>query len=131
MCSDDLLAKDGKICLTSQGDNLDSTIDARFGRCLYFIIVDLETGGFEAIENPNTDSTGGAGVQSGQLVAERKVKAVLTGNVGPNAYNTLSAANIQVITGVSGKVNEAIEKYKKGEFKSIDGPSVDSKFGAK
>ena len=118
-----------KICVTAQGDNLDATVDPRFGRCQYFIIADTETLEFEAIKNPNIEAMGGAGIQSGQLVASKQVKAVLTGNVGPNAFQTLQAAGLDVITGVTGSVKEAIEKYKKGELKSTQGPSVGSKFG--
>ncbi len=118
-----------KVCITSQGDKLDSAIDPRFGRCQYFIIADTESEDFEAVPNPNMDSMGGAGIQSGQFISEKEIKAVLTGNVGPNAYQTLNAAGVLVITGVSGRVRDAIQKYKNGEFKSTDGPSVGSKFG--
>ena len=118
-----------KICVTSEGNNLDSNVDARFGRCQYFIIADTDTLDFQAIQNPNIEATGGAGIQSGQFVAEKKVKAVLTGNVGPNAFRTLQSAGIEVITGVSGPIKQAIEKYKKGDLKSTQGPSVNSKFG--
>ncbi|MCK4851566.1 MAG: NifB/NifX family molybdenum-iron cluster-binding protein [Candidatus Omnitrophica bacterium] len=118
-----------KLCVTSQGDNLDAQVDPRFGRCRYFIIADTDTPGFEAIENPNISGMGGVGVQSGQFMSEKQVKAVLTGNAGPNAFRTLQAADIEIITGISGSVKEAIEKYKKGELKPADDPSVDSKFG--
>lgn len=118
-----------KICITSQGNTLDSNIDPRFGRCQYFIIVDTDSLEFEAIENPSISSAGGAGIVSGQLVSSKGARVILTGNVGPNAFQTLQAANIEVITGVSGSVKEAIEKYKKGELKSTKGPSVDKKFG--
>ena len=118
-----------KICLTSQGDNLGSQVDSRFGRCQYFILVDTETLELETIKNPNSDVSGGAGIVSGQLVASKHVKAVITGNVGPNAFQTLQAAGIDVITGASGNIKEVIEKYKKGEFKPVQGPSVNSKFG--
>ena len=118
-----------KICVSSQGNTLDSQIDSRFGRCQYFIFVDTDTLKFEAIQNPNMDAMGGAGIQSGQFVAEKQVKAVLTGNVGPNAFQTLQAGGVGVIVGVSGSVKEAIEKYKKGELKPTDNPSVGSKFG--
>jgi len=119
----------GKICVTSEGNNLDSKVDPRFGRCQYFIIVDIDTMKLEAMNNPNIDSMGGAGIQSGQLIAEKQVKAVLTGNVGPNAFQTLQAAGVDVITGITGTVKEAVDKYKKGELKSTQGPSVNSKFG--
>ena len=118
-----------KICVTSEGDNLDSKVDPRFGRCQYFIIVDTDTMKFKVMNNPNIDSMGGAGIQSGQLIAEKQVKAVLTGNVGPNAFQTLQAAGVDVITGISGTVKEAVDKYNTGELKPTQGPSVNSKFG--
>jgi predicted Fe-Mo cluster-binding NifX family protein len=118
-----------KICITSEGSSLDSKVDPRFGRCQYFIIADTDSLEFEAIENPNMESMGGAGIQSAQLVSSKQVKAVVTGNVGPNAFQTLQAAGIEIFTGASGTVKEAIEKYKKGEFKAVSGPSVGSHAG--
>lgn len=118
-----------KVCVTSQGDSLDAQVDPRFGRCQYFIVIDTDTSEFEAVPNPNAATAGGAGIQSGQLMAEKQVKAVLTGNVGPNAFQTLQAAAVDVITGVSGTVKEAVEKYKSGELKSTEGPSVGPKSG--
>ena len=118
-----------KICITSEGKTLDSKVDPRFGRCQNFIFFDTDTEKFEAQENINSQFQGGAGIQSGQLVISRGVKVVLTGNVGPNAHQVLSAAGISIFTGVSGTVKEAISGYKKGEYKSADTPSVGSKFG--
>ncbi|MFA5062970.1 MAG: NifB/NifX family molybdenum-iron cluster-binding protein [Candidatus Omnitrophota bacterium] len=118
-----------KICVTSEGKTLDSKVDPRFGRCRNFIFFDTDTGNFEAQENANAQFQGGAGIQSGQLVVSRGVEAVLTGNVGPNAHQVLSAAGISIFAGISGTVKEAIEAYKKGEYKATDTPSVGSKFG--
>jgi predicted Fe-Mo cluster-binding NifX family protein len=119
-----------KICVTSQGDSLDSQVDSRFGRCQNFIIIDSETLEFEAVTNPNIDGMGGVGVQSGQFMSEKGVKTVLTGNVGPNAFETLKAANIEVITGVSGDIKSVIEKFNKGDYKPTQGPSVESHSGS-
>ncbi len=118
-----------KVCVTSEGKTIDSKVDPRFGRCQYFILVDTENSSFEAIENPNIDSMGGAGIQSAQLVASKKVKAVLTGNVGPNAFQTLQAAGVEIFIGVSGTVKEAVEKYNKGGLEQVRNPNVGSKFG--
>lgn len=118
-----------KICVTSQGDNLEAEVDPRFGRCQYFLIIDTDTLKFESIKNPNMDAMGGAGIQSGQIMAEKSVKAVITGNIGPNAYQTLQAAGISVVIGASGSIKEAIEKYKKGELKTAQEPTTRSKFG--
>ncbi|MDD5115960.1 MAG: NifB/NifX family molybdenum-iron cluster-binding protein [Candidatus Omnitrophica bacterium] len=118
-----------RICVTSEGDNLEAKVDSRFGRCRYFIMTDPDTLEFEAISNPNIESMGGVGIQSAQLVSSKEAKAVLTGNVGPNAFQTLQAAGIEVFTNISGTVREAIEKFKKGEFKAVSGPSVSSHAG--
>ena len=118
-----------KICVTAQGENLESLVDPRFGRCAYFLIVDTDTLEFEAIENGSISAGGGAGIQSGQLVASKEITAVITGNVGPNAFRTLEAANIDIITGALGLVKEVVDKFKTGELKSTQGPSVNSKFG--
>jgi predicted Fe-Mo cluster-binding NifX family protein len=112
-----------KICVTAKGYNLDAQVDPRFGRCEYFLIVDTETLRYEAIRNPNIDTGGGAGIQSGQIMAERQVKAVITGDMGPNAFQTLNAAGISVMTGASGSIRQAIEKYKMGELKPTQGPT--------
>lgn len=106
-----------KICITSEGNSLDSKIDPRFGRCQYFIIVEENGSQFEAIQNPNVEAMGGVGIQSAQLLASKQVRAVLTGNIGPNALQALQSAGINVFTGVSGTVEEAIGRYRKGEFK--------------
>ena len=118
-----------KICVTSQGDSLGSSVDPRFGRCQYFIITDPDTLEFEAVQNSSISVGGGAGIQSGQLMVNKGVKVVLTGNVGPNAFATLQAAGIGIIVGVTGTIKQAIEKYKKGELKVTQGPSVGPKFG--
>ena len=97
-----------KVAITATGPTLDADIDPRFGRCQYFIIADPDTMEFEALENPGAMAGGGAGVSTAQTIASKGVEAVLTGNCGPNAYQVLSAADIKVVTGVSGKVRDAI-----------------------
>lgn len=118
-----------KVCVTSQGDNLEARVDPRFGRCQYFLIIDTDTLKFESIKNPNVDTMGGAGIQSGQVMVDKNVKAVITGNIGPNAYKTLQVAGIDVIAGAEGVVKEIIEKFKKGELKKVKAPTTDSHFG--
>ena len=84
---------------------------------------------FEAIPNTSQYAPSGAGIQAAQTVASKGVEAVLTGNVGPNAYQTLSAAGIKVITGVAGTVREAIIRYKKGEFSETGSSTIGRRFG--
>ncbi len=118
-----------KICVTAQGKDLNARVDPRFGRCPYFIIVDPQTLEFEAIENSSVAAGSGAGIQSGQLMANKAVEVLLAGNIGPNAFTTLQAAGIRVITGVTGTVQDAVLRFNKGEFKEVSAPTVASKFG--
>jgi len=117
-----------KVAVTASGPDLESQVDPRFGRCQYLVIVDPETMQFEAVENSGTAAQG-AGVATGQLVASKGVKAVLTGNCGPNAHQVLSAAGVQVITGVSGSVKDAVAKYKSGQLKPALEPDVPAHYG--
>ena len=119
-----------KICITSTGPSLDSEMDSRFGRCQYFIFVDPESLELEAVENPNLGAAGGAGIQSAQLVANKGIEVLITGQVGPNAFTTLQAAGTKILVGASGKVREVLEKYKKGQLSSsAQGPTVQAHFG--
>jgi len=118
-----------KIAISATGPSLDAEVDPRFGRCQYFLIVDPDTMEFEAIDNTNKMASGGAGIASAQAVAGKGVQVVLTGDCGPNAYRTLEAAGIQVVTGVSGNIRKVIEQYKSGEFKTTSKPSVGSHSG--
>lgn len=121
-----------KICVTSQGETLESKVDRRFGRSQYFLIIDSESLEVEAIKNPNIDAAGGAGIQSAQLVANKGIKALLTGHCGPNGFHTLQAADVKVfvqVSQISGTVREAVERYNKGELRAIESPDVMADYG--
>jgi predicted Fe-Mo cluster-binding NifX family protein len=118
-----------KIAVSATAPGLDAEVDPRFGRCQYFIIVDPQSMEFEAMDNSNAMASGGAGISTAQMIASKGVGVALTGNCGPNAYQTLSAAGVQVITGVSGRIKDAIEAYKIGKLQPITQPSVGSHHG--
>lgn len=118
-----------KIAVTSTGPALDDNVEARFGRCPCFLIIDTDTMQHEIIENPNIALGGGAGIQSAQLMSEKGVTTVLTGNCGPNAFNIFGQAGIQVIVGVNGPVRDAVEQFKRGAFSSASQHNVASHFG--
>ena len=119
-----------KIAVTSTGKTLDSEVDPRFGRAACFIIVDTETMDFSVIENESAAAAGGAGISSAKVVIDAGAEAVLTGNCGPNAERTLTAAGVKLYTGATGTVAEAIELFKSGKFTQAAGPNVQAHFGA-
>ena len=118
-----------RIAVSASGSTLDSNVDPRFGRCPYFVIADTDSGESEAVENASAASSQGAGISTAQMMAEKQVGAVLTGNCGPNAYQTLNAAGIDVITGVSGTAREAIESFKSGRYRTSTAPNVGAHHG--
>lgn len=113
-----------KMCVTAIANNLDAQVDPRFGRCPYFVIVESETMKFEAIPNLSQNAPSGAGIQAAQTVTSKDAKVLITGNVGPNAFQALSSAGIKIVTGASGTVREVIERYKRGELKETSTPTV-------
>jgi len=118
-----------KIAISATGPTLDAEVDSRFGRCQYFIIADTETEEFEALDNSSATAAGGAGISAAQMIVGKGVEAVLTGNCGPNAHQVLSPAGIKVITGVSGKVKDAIAEYKLGTYTAAQQANVPDHFG--
>ena len=119
-----------KVAVSSTGKNLDSPIDPRFGRCAYFVIVETEDMSFEVFENQNVALGGGAGIQSAQFIASKGAVAVITGNCGPNAVRTLAAAGVNLVTGQSGTVREAAERFKRGELSASSEANVEAHYGS-
>ena len=118
-----------KVCISSIGKDLSTPVDPRFGRAQFFLFVDTETMEYECIENPAINAGGGAGTKAAQLVSDKGAQAVLTGNVGPNAFTALTAAGIKIYVGLSGSAQESIDKFKQGQVKPVSGPSVGAHSG--
>jgi predicted Fe-Mo cluster-binding NifX family protein len=89
----------------------------------------METMDIQSISNKSGMSSGGAGIQAAQTIANEGVIAVVTGNIGPNAFQTLNAAGIKVYTGANGLVKDVIEKYKNGELSETKSPNVGAHSG--
>ncbi len=105
-----------KICVTATAGDLNAQVDPRFGRCQYFVIVDSETMAFEAMANEAIAAPGGAGIQAAQTMVNKGVDVVISGNIGPNAFQVLSTAGVKIATGAYGTVQEAAEMYKSGKL---------------
>jgi predicted Fe-Mo cluster-binding NifX family protein len=113
-----------KVAVSASGPTLDSEVDPRFARCSHLLVVDTESMDFETLENPAVDTPGGAGIRAARAVAGRGITAVITGNCGPNAYQALAAAGIQVVVGASGTVRQGVEAYRQGTLRPAAGPSA-------
>ena len=111
------------IAITSTGPTLDDQVDPRFGRAAGFLIVDSETMDTRYLDNGQSQVMAqGAGIQAAETVARAGVGWVLTGYVGPKAYQALSAAGIKVGQNLEGlTVRQAMEKFKSGAVESAQG----------
>ena len=118
-----------KIVITANGADLDAPASPVFGRCPTYVFVDTETMQFEAVGNPAVAAGGGAGIQAAQFVIERGAQAVVTGNVGPNAFNVFQAANVPIYVFAGGTVREAVEMCKAGRLQSVGGASAQAGMG--
>jgi len=105
-----------KICVTATAGDLNAQVDPRFGRSQYFAFVDSDTMAFEAMPNEAIAAPGGAGIQAAQTVLNRGGNVVISGNIGPNAFQVLSTAGVKIATGAYGTVKEAVEMYKTGKL---------------
>ena len=115
-----------KIIITSQGEDLISQVDPRFGRAKYFVIYNTETEEIIMKSNEqNLNAAQGAGIQSAQNVVDFGGEMVMTGHCGPKAFRILNEGGIKVVTDVSGTVADAIELYKKGNINFAQSADVE------
>lgn len=105
-----------KIVISAEGTDLTSNIAHSFGASPYLLVVDTERLDVKVLSRPGTIAQRGAGVQAIVFAINEGAKVVLTGYCSPTAHNQLASNGIKVITGASGTVKEALDKYKAGGF---------------
>ena len=110
-----------RIVISSDGDTIENNVDMRFGRCRYFLIVDIEDGEIidvKSVENEGAVMGHGAGIKAAQQAGNLNPDKIITGNLGPNAFNVLSQLNISAYMG-SGTVKDSIQKLLEGKLERI------------
>jgi predicted Fe-Mo cluster-binding NifX family protein len=115
-----------KVGVTAAGPEMTSAIDTRFGRTKWIVVVDTQTGESQAHDNKvNLHAVQGAGIQTGRNIANLGVDAVITGNIGPNAYRTLTAAEVKVFFASGKTVEQAVSAFNRGELLEQDKANVE------
>ena len=102
-----------KIAISSTGNNLESEVDAKFGRCSYFLIIEIKdkkVKDVKAIENTAKAQMGGAGITAGEIVANQKVDAIITVNLGPRAFSVFKQFGIKIYQG-QGKIKDVVQDF--------------------
>lgn len=110
-----------KIAVSSTGTMLDDKVHDLFGRCDFFVFVDTASMESRAVKNPFTDAATGAGTACVQIIFDEGAKAVISGKVGPNAYEVLTQGEIDIFLSPPGvTVKEAVTKYKDGSLRKME-----------
>lgn len=108
-----------KIAISATGKELNSLLDSRFGRCEYFQIHDSENDKYNIIENEGLTSSGGAGIVAAQQLIDEGVDIVITGSLGPNAYNIIKKAKIKSFKCENIEIEHVLEKFYDNKLEEI------------
>jgi len=100
-----------QIAIPTDGENTDAQINDRFGRCRRFLLVDATSGEFTTLDNGQNAGSESPGIVSAQMLINHGVDAVIASSCGPNACKLFSAAGITVLTGVSGRIRDALAQF--------------------
>jgi len=112
-----------KIAFSSMGKGLKAQLSSRFGRCPYFVIIDINDMQVENLQNTGVNALNGAGIQAAQILVNKNVNAIISGKIGPKAFQVLKVAGIKFFMGKTGKISDLLELYKRGELKEIELPT--------
>lgn len=107
-----------RIAISTKGGSKESELDPSFGRTRMFLLFDTENRAFTAHDNTgNWNAAQGAGIQAAQSVIQLGATAVITGQVGPKAFQALKAGGVQIFLAQAlNNVADAIEAFENGNL---------------
>jgi predicted Fe-Mo cluster-binding NifX family protein len=118
-----------RVVITANGRDLDAAASSVFGRCPWLLFVDTETLACDAVENPAQAARGGAGIQAAQFIVSQGAQALLSANVGPNAFDVLRAAHIPVYQIGEGSVRSAVAALRANQLPVVEAANAHSHSG--
>ena len=106
-------------CEDNQG--LDGQISQHFGRCPYYLIVDVEGDEIvktDTIANPYyTQHTPGV---VPEFINEQGANVMIAGGIGPRAIDLFASMGIEVVSGIAGNAGDIVQSYLKGEVSGVE-----------
>lgn len=107
-----------KILFSSTGKEWEALLDGQFGRAQGFVLYDEASGKVSWHSNAvNVEATHGAGTQAAQFAASTGAEVIITGHVGPKAYQMLNLSEIKVYIAPEESLTEVYDAFKRGELK--------------
>lgn len=113
-----------KIAISSMGRKSSDLMDPRFGRCECFQVYDTERKEYGVLDNESKSSGQGAGIGASQFILDQGVDALVTGKLGPNAFEVLATSDMELYTSESIAVEEVVALYERGELQKLESPGV-------
>jgi len=111
-----------RIAVSADDNNgLDSVVSPHFGRCPYYILVDLdgqEVKQVNAVANPNYGRHAPGTVPT--FIQNQDADVMLAGGMGRRAIALFQQYGIQAATGATGSVRRALEQYLGGELQGAE-----------
>ncbi len=108
-----------RIALSTDDDRgLDAVLSYHFGRCPYYTFVDVEgkeIKDVKSIPNPFYANHGQPG-QVPSFINSQGAQVIIAGGMGSRAVSFFQQFGIEPVTGVSGKVRDAVEAYVNGRL---------------
>lgn len=108
-----------KIAISTNGKDETSLLDKRFGRCEYFQIYDSDNSDIKVVENKGLVAGGGAGIAAVQQIIDENINVIITGSLGPNAFNIIEKAKIKAYKGEEISIKSILEKFNNNELVEI------------
>jgi len=108
-----------KIGISSTGKDVSSLTDLRFGRCDCFAVYNTDDNSYRFIDNQAQNAGGGAGIAAAQQMIDEDVEVILTGNMGPNAYNVIMNAGIKLYRVGFVPLEKAVQLFREAKLEAI------------
>ena len=103
-----------KLAISADGPTLESHVTHRLSAATYLLIVDVDTGAFEAVPTVIGTNQRGAGVQIIVTAVNKGAGAIVTGYCGAGIAGQLKDSGIEIVTGIKGTAQEALDQYRTG-----------------
>ena len=106
------------ILFSSSNKDWNALLDERFGRAAGFVLYNDEQDTLSWHSNEeNLNAAHGAGTQAAQFAISSGASVIITGHMGPKAFDVLSLSDINIFLSSEAPLKEVYEAFKEGKLK--------------
>lgn len=110
-----------KLAIALKENEYNSSVDERFGRAPFFIIIDSDTKEFELIENEAKDEATGAGLKAVKNLLKHEIDIIIAGEIGPKAGELIYDLEIPTFKFKDlEKVDEIVKAFNENTLEKYD-----------